>query len=464
MSFTVPLHTKKPEEGTITYLINPELLPRIQGFFSFTFYIRDTLLGEHTPKGSELYLMGLLAYAKILKDMFKDWKLLVYTDQFTLNELESIKPMKETDFKQGWNGRRDIWNLLKRLNEHKDSIVFAIVDWPSHQRRTTRPQVEGSALRPFRSRAPFDFPDKLIFIRDADTLFESSLNHVRLYREESLVNFVNTLYIWESTFLNQIPDIQEKATKGKPALIAGTGSADSGLFVTKTPYLREWHTNELLNKHAPFGVFAGFVNATPNIPLYSSKEPWDEFVDYVNERSRRINNKPMRGILKQFNSLRENTIDAFVEEKLKYIREKNPAILEKAQEYWNAVRSNIYYEFSNNSKIQRIGRDEQLYLFILFPKALENLVFFEVNLDDTDPPKFNEAFHISHLAEFIAAVSTGFAKKPEPVKENENENAGWGVNMNLQKSLWKKAGEGGKHRKRKTLRMKIEKRKTRKHR
>ncbi len=440
MSFEVPLHSQRPEEGSITYLISPENVNSIQGFFCFTFYIRDPVTGENIPKRPALYLKGLYSYTKILKDVFANWKVLIYTDQFTFDQLKVIEAQKEN---KGTLYERETWSALQSLFRNRDSLVFAIVNWPQHQRRKGRPQVEGTALRPFRSRAPFDFPDKTIFIRDADTLFEAKLKKVFLKRENLVDTFTTMLYTWESTFYSLLPEIQEKATQGRPALIAGTGSANVGELMNKTEiYLRNWHTNELLNKFAPFGVFAGFINVTPNVPLYKNKKVWDEFVDYVNERSKPIHTRSEEDIV----------------------------------------------VFSNNGKVQSIGRDEQLYLFILLPQALENLVFFHVNLEDTTPPVFDEPFHVSSLKQYEEALKNGFLEKPKSKQEsNEAPNlSNWFLpnatlsappNAPPMKSLFNnllipgtipgfnntKLGlGGGRRRKRKTLRLKFEKRNTRK--
>ena len=473
MSFQVPLNTRNPSEGSITYLAEPSTLSSVPGFFSFTFYLRDPALGEPIPKQARLYIGGLWIYARILKDTFVNWKLLVYTDQFTYDQLQLVNSVNTNNREAYTKFRKNIttshldsiMRMTKFLMEYKDSIVFAIVDWPSHRRRLTLPQVDGAVLRPFRSRAPFDFPDKYIFIRDADTLFENRLETVLRnprggYGIDVVGMFVDSLYKWEETFYNLIPEILKTTTEGRPAIIAGTGSAVVHSFNSRKNntnnnlYWREWHVNELTHKTAPFGVFAGFINITPNVPLYSTKDAWDDFVEYVDERSKRNNTKPMKGILLDMPSLTENTINSWLEKRKAHIntvKEFNEPYKEKVKKYFENQAKNIYYTFSNNGKFYRIGRDEQLYLFNLLPRALQNLAFFRVNLGDDNPPVFDKDFHHKMFDIYVDAVNKNFPKKEikklEPVAL---------LNANTKK-------EGGKRKTRKYRTLKKKTRKTKGH-
>lgn len=368
--YEVPLHSKDPSRGLIRYHGSKDALLKTPGFFSFTFYFRDAVTGEKIPKGADLYLKGLNAYANLVKQVpeFQGWKVLIYTDPFSLEQLiTSLMSPKPTDTRL-----LDTWNLIQQLAKNLDVVTFASVVWPKHQARPKRLQVNGTALRPLRSRAPFDFPNAYVFIRDADTLFEEDLKRVRDFSTW----FQEELNTWETSFFKLIPELQ--AFKGTSSLLI-VGSGNVGL---SRLYHKEWHENELLHKKSPFGVFAGFVSITPGVPVYSTMDAWDAFVEYVDERSVRENSKPMNPVIANYMENMKTTTYPIPQANLNaYIAKrsvKNTTLKSKLK--------NVFYPFSNDQLVHRIGRDEQLYLFILMPKALDNLVIFRIDLGDTVPP------------------------------------------------------------------------------
>lgn len=381
----VPNKPPNLDEGSIVYLEEKETLDQAEGFFSFTFYLRSKEKAESMiDKGSRIYLAGLFSYASILRDIFANWKVLIYTDQFSYNELFQYTRIKKEDtmyFSSEY--------LAKKLFENKN-VIFAIVTWPKHQRTLGLAKINGSALRPFRSRAPFDFPTKYVFIRDADTMFEDRLKELlvigRFGGSESHPTqfenlFINLrIYEWESAFYRQVQFLVKK--EGKPLLLVGTGNP--GHLAGTNIYLQPYHRNEHLNKKAPFGIFAGFTNTTPNVPVFQTYTAWNEFIDFMNDRSYKL----------------------------------------------NKTKRNANY--SNNGKPEQIGRDEQLYLFLLMPKSWDNLFIFRVNLFDKTLPTANTEYNT--------------------YKEYNT----------TKKETFRKSGllQGGK---RKSLRLKFEKRKTRKH-
>ena len=211
MSFSVPLYSKDPNEGSIEYMATKETLDSTEGFFSFTYYIPSNAKELILP--DLVYIKGIHSYSKLIDGVntgavgagegaqggvFKNWKVLVYTDEYTYNRIQNIK--NETVDEAGWlSDVNDIKNekykmhvyqtrlkiieeekgILKELQEISEYLlqkaVLALVKWPSHEHTNDRHDIHGPTLRPFRSRAPFDFPNKPIFIRDADTLFPSAL-------------------------------------------------------------------------------------------------------------------------------------------------------------------------------------------------------------------------------------------------------------------------------------------------
>lgn len=425
-SYKVPLYSRDPEEGSIEYLAKKTVLDSTDGFFSFSFYMRDPISRETTPKQSDLYLKGMSYYQKILgKAPFTNWKLLIYTDGFTYKKLQTLQTLDISTLP-----RSTRYNV-QELKEYSSplitnpNVIFAIVTWPKHQRRKSLAQINGGVLRSLRSRAPFDFPTKYVFIRDADTFFDDylkELDYAGRYVNASGEHdpdvwqaakngFRDTLYTWEKGFFEKIPTIQA-ATTEKSVLIIGTGEA--GFGASGHVYKRPWHSNELLQKNAPFGVFAGLISVTPGVPVYQDMKAWDDFVEYINGRSRRNEEHPTSKFKEQYyrdrgkSTSRSEPIDDenFAKYRQSRIDEyKNKAV---GQQNISEIEKNIYYFFSNNADIHRIGRDEQLYLFIIMPRALNNLFIFKADLGDSTPPAVNLPFNTKYKGIYQAAVNAEF--------------------------------------------------------
>ncbi len=358
-TYKVPILLDNLSEGTIEYKTEKSTLDATPGFFVFTYYIRNSITGEDILKGSRLYLEGINAYRLLVKQSgspFEGWKLIVYTDIFTYSE------MKKTEEKQ-----TPIFLLSQSILNDKD-VLFAVVDWPKHQRREI-PQINGPALRLMRTRAAFDFPTKYIFVRDADTLFENDLTSISKLKnpETARQRFANRLLQWEQAFYNRIPNIQEYLEE-EPPLILGSHYY----------YKRNFHFNELTGEEPPYGVYAGFVNITPNIPIYQNSNVWKEIVNYMNEHSYKLNTKRYPAYNKYIQEL--EGLNSIQNVQFREIRMINGGKKYANYTIPNTIsKENEYYEFSNNTFDYSIGRDEQVYLFIIIPQALDNVFFFKTD-------------------------------------------------------------------------------------
>lgn len=433
MSYTVPLYSKDPSEGSIEYKASKGVLMAATGLFSFTFYMRDNILGERTTKGTDLYLKGLHYYRQILsKEPFNTWKLLIYTDKYTYTQLHELQTL---DISTLYRSKQEELRILQRYSGYllgDPNVIFAVVDWPRHQKRMGRPSVNGPALRPMRSRAPFDFPDKYVFIRDADTTWDGRLTRLNfggLYRTENdrynenaheaaKQEFVDDLRIWEASLLTTIPTIQEYM-KTKGVMIVGTGSTS----LYERMYKRQWHSNELEDKDSPLGIFAGYVSVTPGVPVYRDLRAWDEFIEYMNLRSVRINTmgKSMfeRSYSEKDERLSAENIAKLYNERLEKFKNK-----EHGAKVLKEMIENVYYPFSNNEKIHSIGRDEQLYLFILMPKSLDNLFIYHYKLGNSENASIDVEYDKEMKAMYIDALTKGFKKSKQGGRKTRKQKKG----------------------------------------
>jgi hypothetical protein len=477
---TVPLYSKDSTEGSITYLASKETLDATPGFFVFTYYIRSPIFGEQTYKQSSLYLDGLNAYRKIVEktSSFKSWKLIIYTDQYTYDEMKrqtytkvNISNTNTMDTRRA-KYKEDVasFNIftLSKILLEDPNVVFAIVSWPKHQRLNTVAQINGPALRTLRARAPFDFPKKYIFIRDADTLFEKNLKAISIdYKVDksdfSRKIFIERLSLWEEEFFNCVKEIEKM--KQKPLLITGTGEG----------YIRKFHPNEVTGKKPPFGVLAGFINATPGVPIFQTMDVWDEIIDYVDSRSTKTNSIRHPALNKELSSLYGyNTVYDFIKEgknsKVTYdefingVLQTYPEEDEKKKEKQrlDSLKSNQYYEYTNNVSETSVGRDEQVYSYILLPKTKDNLFFFKILLgSNTEESGLNLRPEFSNDDMKKVFTYERFQRYWESMKPK--------INMDFHDKKMKqyidalaKNFKGGKQKTKKTRRIKFEKRKTRK--
>ena len=361
----VPVDSRAPEEGTITYLQEESELKKAKGFFSFSYYSHNKLLGQQgrdkgASEGASIYIWGMYLYTKLLEEpAFCGWKILIYTDQYTYEKLSAV-PADSRDYSQ-------IQELKRNLN-----VIFAIINWDRHSR--VEKKINGGVLRTFRARAPFDFPDKSIFIRDADTFFEKMVGRLKQPPQyfggineflAYLKMVIKEIKEWEVGYLTTIQEIQTRL--GKPLLIVGTGSnlivGFKGSSTNKTLYKQKYHDNEVTGIELPFGIFAGLVSVLPGVPIYQDMNVWNECVDYLNTRSVKGN------------------------------------LITKA--------NNTYHQFSDNDRIESIGRDEQMYLYILMRLSKDNLFIYDIDLGDLTvptPESIDIRFHEFNLARYKKAL------------------------------------------------------------
>lgn len=265
-------------EYIIFYSIN--LLIDFIGIFSFVLYYYKSK--EEFIKSP--YYIGLFIYAEIIHRniFFNDYHMVIYTDQETfsiLSELFCVYP----------------------------KVILAIVYWKKY---SIKDKIEGSILRCLRYHALDAFPNSIILIRDADTLFIteiSSLAHVYSSGVKGInkdgteiIDYIDFLIdkigIWEEKF------IKLWKIKENPILLG-----------VSLDYLAHWHSElpliypikksnryekqrfnnyekEYENKLyliSPFGIFAGFVN----FMKYRPNDIWLYMYDYIYSHYKLCGNK-----------------------------------------------------------------------------------------------------------------------------------------------------------------------------
>ncbi len=318
----VPISTtlENKNNGTIHYIHSLPKATDIAGIFSFTFYFPyhdETIYDVEMEIVRNPYLNGLSLYTQLCQKEDSVFK--------------GWKVLIYTDaftFREIQKIEKEYSDTLlihteKPLNLTNNEVIeFAIVDWPyynSYMDASIQGHVNGDILRCMRFRAFFDFPTIPVFVRDADTLFTTAW--VR-----GMFTFIDVqitkeeLYEWEANFL-----------KGALAL------PNTFIFGTSLFYKKPWHNNKYTERYSPFGAFAGFQSVIPNVPCFQNLTLWDESMEYLLQHSKRLNTSSK-------NKLNFLTAD-----------------------------------YSNKSNPQKVGKDEQLLLYVFLPTCRESIYFFELD-------------------------------------------------------------------------------------
>jgi hypothetical protein len=459
----IPVHTKE-DIGTFHYPKHLSKLSEARGFFSFSFYIRDddsvSLTAETgfgtEAKGTSLYLLGLLAYLEVCEsEEFNKWMALVYTDRVSYEKitdynnkpfhiikqdiLESLpgKLMTSDQLRTRFQQLETNVQLIKEIFK-RPTISFVIVDLNRHERKNG--EMVGTIVRCMRHRAPFDFPNHIVLIRDLDTLFEKRLANIwsvndslitetNTYEklvEENQARFNENLKQWEHHFLKKIPDMQA-LKQSESLLIVANGEP------------RQWHKNE--NRVSPFGLYAGFVNIVPPVPVFQTNELWDIYMDWLSPRNKKVNTRSKlnmeyisdlvtKGKLTAYpgkdpfyltytGKPTHDDLAAYKDERLGKIRNNTRRQLRK--NYMNAKETNTFAIFSNDADDTKIGRDEQYLIFLLVPRCLREVVFVNISKYDkisgerkflqiTELPAFPDLheYHAEQFTIFTEALRKGF--------------------------------------------------------
>jgi hypothetical protein len=297
------------KKGNIRYLYNrpiAEIKPNVKGLFSLTYYYRANVRqsNRNVEYGKQfdkinMYRQGLNAYVTIVSlnkifKVFKDFYVVLYTDLDTIASLLTIE---------------DEVHILRDIFKHP-KVILGVCSWPEFSpfyappgltivgRQPTAPtteeesgtaaakpqapksidppdendrtdiqwkKVDGILLCMMRFRSFVDFQKIPIFVRDADTYFDTTLSEFPIL----LGNWEQTLYANHQ---------REHDARNLPMLLASTPS-----------YKKPWHKNLRLMVaenvgHAYAGYLAGMVNTLGGIPEWESGCLWEKCIQFVRER------------------------------------------------------------------------------------------------------------------------------------------------------------------------------------
>ena len=343
------------------------------GVFSFTFYkptisfsslakseqltasnITDSIRNYFLPESLEtnikrIYLQGLLKYAELTTEpAFENWKVVIYTDKYTINYFQNIHQQIMSDTVSNVIDILEYYHWLK-LYSHPN-VAILCVTMPAYSMNNVGEIVEYSVIRIARFHAFQLFPDVPVFVRDADTLFTKNPSYLFLkndiYSEAMSEEDKSFLYNWEETFYENF-----KAKKEEYKFCIGVNNS----------YKKEWHYDPDKNTES-LGIFAGFVSSLGNIQPWTDGTLWNSCMEYLQKHASMV----------KINSLpRNNNL---------YIKNnKTKKIANNISKYYRS-HSMIYKTY--------IGKDEQVLIFNILPMIFHITYFYYLDIIDVGKAVF----------------------------------------------------------------------------
>jgi hypothetical protein len=255
----VPIDITQPEGGYVEFRGD---ITAPAGVYSFSYYFRKAAIKPKTYNGKNIdvhghpwtiYITGLELYTQVVRSGAPStkggWKVVIYTDQQTLDDIDESMPAPE---------KARIQAVFADPN-----VILAKVVWPEyapfpanaageHKER----KVENAILRTFRmfSFAVFNCP---VFVRDADTTFDIGYG--------TTDKTLEIMRVWETTFYEQA------MAKGFPII-----------YASQTDYVKGFHVDYRVKEESSqsLGTFAGMVNYLGGLQG-EMRELWQEALAYI---------------------------------------------------------------------------------------------------------------------------------------------------------------------------------------
>jgi hypothetical protein len=252
-----------PEKGTISYkAVGPGSVQDIKGLIVTTFYFHDDYKGQdHAYTKTDIYKKGVLHMLNVTEDpAFAGWKVLIYTDQESMNTPYSSTTTNVEMHKEEWNIIQSHQNTIFGLINSPEYAVGDGVDTDT---------IDNAILRAFRMRAFHDFNNIPVFIRDADTLFE---NIVKLVDGGRPAQFKREMIMWEKTFWDNL--------KALPA--------ETFVIASQPNYHRQWHVDPATGVSTT-GCYAAVTSTLGGVAEWVNGSMWRKCLAYLRNYSRVVN-------------------------------------------------------------------------------------------------------------------------------------------------------------------------------
>jgi hypothetical protein len=248
MSEVRPICKSIPVDADNLIAYNKPLSSDIKGIFSFTYYVP---LKKETEK-AYIYAEGIKLYLNMIKahpETWAGWKVVLYMDEISYERV-LIKEVGATDEEHAKRVKE-----FRAILDGDPDLILATIRWDAYKKNEAGSSVEPIMMRCFRNKALEDFPSIPVFIRDADTIFETSYSGGEFRRFN-----INNLHDWEKEYYD---GFARKGRKYRFCVSANTG------------YTRYWHQPAGSAGAQMAGTFAGLVG---------SLGLWDKCISYMTGR------------------------------------------------------------------------------------------------------------------------------------------------------------------------------------
>lgn len=317
-----PSEADPDRRGAITIGYRDDKEPT--GLFSFVFYTYPGTRSESMEK----YLIGLRFYLRLIEETeFHGWKLIIYTTPLTL------KAIQERD-------KSAARTLAVELFNH-ERIILAVVDWPEYHNRRAPGSIEDTVMRCLRYHAFVQFPDIPVYVRDADTTFSLETDITDKKRADKAYENNSP---FERYFKRAYTAFNEEHRHTYPML-----------YGTSIEYSRSWHTNARLPARDDYregeslGLYAGMLSCAGGVREWKDGSLWALSLEYL------------------------RSICTF-----KRIEYKFPG-----SPQFNFAK-NDFSNINTSTKL-RIGKDEQLPIFVWYPILSKRIFFYHYTYARPNP-------------------------------------------------------------------------------
>ena len=209
--------------------------------------------------------------------------------------------------------------ILQEEGLLQDPVIdLVVVTWPYYT--TKDGQINGDVMRCMRLRAFFEYRSVPVFMRDADTLWAVSEMPTATGTGKVMEIKSEVLYEWEANYLR-----------------GALEHPNSFVFGSSLAYKKFWHETDSAGVKTPLGAFAGLQSTIPFVRCFQDDILWEQILDFITARSKRV-------------------------------------------ETSGASAKRVGTRFSDEEDRSRIGKDEQILVYVVLPACWDSLFFFELDL------------------------------------------------------------------------------------
>lgn len=327
---TIPLSSIEPEVGSIKLSYDDDI-GKFDTLFSYTMYVNMSV----AKFIKSVYYKALMIYINIIHnpiyERFKNTGIIIYTNSNSVSR------------------------LLETFSQFP-KVIIAEVLWPNYTLDSGN--VDDSILRCMRFQALDAFPDKIILVRDADSLFPYEIQHLEYILYHLIDEDENKLEIeYKNIANNSWKKYDSRASKFLENLIAEW----------ELKFIEKWFN--VIQKPIVLGTDRSYTAVWhKNIPFIYTPARKNQEEGHIKPKIDFAFDVNGQGVFAGFaNFMRERPNDIWIL-------------------FYNYLNSRYYIMTENGRKkisnihsaVISVGKDERMILFALIPRYLEYIYFYKI--------------------------------------------------------------------------------------